>query len=82
MHTAEIEDEVQSFVRSNFQNGKPLDLQPDDSLLEKGLIDSSGVLELVAFLEERYAITVEDEELTPDNLDSVRNVAAYVSRKL
>jgi acyl carrier protein len=82
MHTAEIEDEVQSFVRSNFQNGQPFDLQPDDSLLEKGLIDSSGVLELVAFLEERYEIKVEDEELTPDNLDSVRNVAAYVSRKL
>ena len=82
MHTPDIEREVHSFVITNFLFGQPLDLQPEDSLLGRGLIDSTGVLELVAFLEEHYAITVEDEEVIPDNLDSVKNVATYVTKKL
>ena len=82
MHTVDIEREVHSFVITNFLFGQPLDLQADDSLLDRGLIDSTGVLELVAFLEEHYAIKVEDEEVIPDNLDSVKNVATYVARKL
>ena len=82
MHTVDIEREVHSFVITNFLFGQPLDLQSDDSLLGRGLIDSTGVLELVAFLEEHYAITVEDAEVIPDNLDSVKNVATYVAKKL
>jgi len=82
MHTVDIEREVHSFVITNFLFGQPLNLRPDDSLLGRGLIDSTGVLELVAFLEEHYAITVEDEEVIPDNLDSVKNVATYVAKKL
>jgi acyl carrier protein len=50
--------------------------------LGKGLIDSTGVLELVDFLQEHFAIKVEDEEVIPDNLDSVRNIATYVARKI
>jgi len=50
--------------------------------LERGVIDSTGVLELVAFLEERYAIKVEDNEVIPDNLDSTGSIANYVNRKL
>ena len=82
MHTPDIEREVHSFVITNFLFGQPLDLQPEDSLLGRGLIDSTGVLELVAFLEEHYTITVEDEEVIPDNLDSVKNLATYVAKKL
>jgi len=82
MHTPDIEREIHSFVITNFLFGQPLDLQPEDSLLGRGLIDSTGVLELVAFLEEHYAIKVEDEEVIPDNLDSVKNVATYVTKKL
>jgi acyl carrier protein len=52
-----------------------------DSFMEKGIIDSTGVLELVAFLEQNYGITVGDEEMIPANLDSVDNLAAYVQRK-
>ncbi len=81
MHTPTIENEIRSFVITNFLFGQPMDLQPGDSLLGKGLIDSTGVLELVDFLEERYAITVEDDEVIPDNLDSVRNIATYVASK-
>jgi acyl carrier protein len=82
MSVPDIEREVHSFVVSNFLFGQSLVLQPEDSLLGRGLIDSTGVLELIDFLEEHYDIEVEDEEVTPGNLDSIRNVAAYVSRKL
>ena len=82
MPTRDIEREVHSFVISNFLFDQSVDLEPDDSLLDKGLIDSTGVIELVDFLEERYAIKVEDDEVIPANLDSVRNVAKYVVGKL
>jgi len=82
MHTVDIQRDVHSFVISNFLFGQAGDLQPDDSLLGKGVIDSTGVLELVTFLEEHYAIKVEDDEVTPDNLDSIKNVATYVAKKL
>ena len=54
----------------------------DQSFLENGIIDSTGVLELVAFLEQRFGITVADRELLPENLDSVQNASAFVTRKL
>ena len=82
MHTPDIEREVRSFVVTNFLFGQPLELRPEDSLLGAGVIDSTGVLELVDFLEERYEIKVEDEEVIPDNLDSVKNIATYVARKI
>jgi acyl carrier protein len=82
MQTVDIEREVNDFVITNFLFGEPSDLRPDESLLAKGVIDSTGVLELVAFLEDNYMIKVEDQEVIPDNLDSIRNVASYVAKKL
>jgi acyl carrier protein len=82
MQTTDIESEVRSFVITNFLFGQPLDLQPGDSLLDKGVIDSTGVLELVAFLGHRFAINIEDEDLIPQNLDSIRNIATFVEGKL
>jgi acyl carrier protein len=77
-----LEKELRSFIVDNYMLGRSEGLNNDDSFLETGIIDSTGVLELVAFLQETYGITVEDEELTPDNLDSITKVAAYISRKL
>jgi len=57
-------------------------LKDDSSFLEEGVIDSTGVLELVGFLEENYEIKVEDEELIPENLDSIKNICAYLESKL
>jgi acyl carrier protein len=82
MHKPDIESEVNTFVVTSFLAGRSLDLQPDDSLLDMGVIDSTGVLELVSYLEERFGIKVEDEEMIPDNLESIRNVARYVEKKL
>jgi acyl carrier protein len=57
-------------------------LDDDVSLLDLGIIDSTGVLELVAFLEEEFGIEVKDEELVPENLDSISNLAAYIEKKV
>ena len=54
----------------------------ETSFLEEGIIDSTGILELVTYLEDEYSITVEDEELVPENLDSISNVASYLERKI
>jgi acyl carrier protein len=78
-----IAREIKDFVVTNFLFGQPgSDLANDQSFLESGVIDSTGVLELVAFLEERWGISVADRELLPENLDSVQNVTGFVSRKL
>jgi acyl carrier protein len=57
-------------------------IEPDESLLERGVIDSTGVLELVEFLEDRFGIDVDDTEITTDNLDSLNAITTYVRRKL
>jgi len=82
MGTIDIQRDIHSFIVDNFLYGQSIGLGCDDSLIHKGVIDSTGVLELVSFLQERYDITVEDEEIIPDNLDSITNVANYVSNKL
>jgi acyl carrier protein len=76
-------DEVRAFIIDNFlfgQGGE--DLQSEDSLMDKGIIDSTGVLELVGFLERNYGLQVEDEELLPENLDSISNITRYVENKV
>ncbi len=59
----------------------PEELTDDGSLLELGIIDSTGVLELVGFLEERFGMQINDEELVPDNLDSISNLIKFVQSK-
>lgn len=82
METASISEQLREFVRENYLFGQQQALNDSDSFLELGIIDSTGVLELVAFLEKTYGIQVENEELVPDNLDSIQNVTTYVCRKL
>jgi acyl carrier protein len=82
MQLWEIEGAVRDFVVTNFLFGQPLDLRPGESLLDRGIIDSTGVLEIIAFLEERYSIKVEDLEVNPANLGSIASISAFVGRKL
>ena len=78
-----VHDEIRQFIIDNFLMGQDSDsLKDDSSFLEEGVIDSTGVLELVGFLEENYEIKVEDEELIPENLDSIKNICAYLETKL
>lgn len=77
-----IAQQIHVFIIENFLFGAPDNgFKDTDSLLDKGIIDSTGVLELVAHLEETYGIKVEDEELIPENLDSIANVTAFITRK-
>ena len=73
---------VKAFVIENFLFGEDGNLDEGTSFLEAGIIDSTGILELIAFLEEKYAIKVEDDEILPENLDSLKNVSAYLERKV
>ena len=78
-----IENDVREFVSDNFLFGRTnVSIDGDDSLLEEGLIDSTGVLELVTFIEDKFDVTVEDEELVPDNLDSINRLITFIGNKL
>jgi acyl carrier protein len=78
-----IEQQLRQFVIDNFLFGQEGDgLANGDSFLDHGIVDSMGVLELVGFLEEKYGITVEDQELIPDNLDSIDKVIRFLENKL
>ena len=76
------EAELRQFIVENFLFGKEdAPLANGDSLLELGIIDSTGVLELVSFLEQKYGFTIQDEELVPENLDSIDRLVQFVRRK-
>lgn len=76
-----IEQEIRQFVIDNFLFGQAGTLANDESFLESGIIDSTGVLELVGFLEQRFGLAIQDRELVPANLDSVTRVVQFVERK-
>jgi len=78
----EYVDTVRRFVVSNFLFGDGEALEEDTSFMEKGLVDSTGILELVMFLEETYKIKIGDDELVPENLDSLRNIGDFLNRKV
>ncbi len=82
MDQNELRKSVRNFIQENFIFDKDYSFQDDSSFLDEGIIDSTGILELVAFLEENFHIKVEDEELIPDNLDSVNNIIHYLQKKV
>ena len=77
----DIKDQVRNFVVTNFYVPDPQTLSDDASLLDRGIIDSTGVLEVIGFLEDTFGITIEDDEMLPDNLDSIERISAFVARK-
>lgn len=76
-----IRDTVRQFIRENFYIGNPEGLADTASFLEHGIVDSTGILEVVAFLEKTFAIRVEDADMIPENLDTVEGIVKYVERK-
>ena len=73
---------IRNFIIENFLFGNADGLQDNTSFLEEGIIDSTGVLELITFLEEEFNIKVNDDELIPENLDSMNNIAAFLQKKV
>lgn len=77
-----LEASVRKFIIESFLFGDDSSLKTDTSFIENGIIDSTGVLELITYIEENYGIRVEDHEIVPENLDSIRRVVEFLGRKL
>ncbi len=79
----DVMDTMREFIEENFMvSGESIEGGHSASFLESGVVDSTGILEIVEFIEERFEITVEDEELVPENLDSIQNLTNFVRIKL
>ncbi|MBN1656725.1 MAG: acyl carrier protein [Deltaproteobacteria bacterium] len=77
-----FEKTLRSFILQNFLfTDDDSALSNSDSFLERGIIDSTGILELITFIEEQIGITVEDEEMVPENLDSIDNLVRFIGSK-
>jgi acyl carrier protein len=78
----DVRERIRSYVADSLlfsSNG--YQFQDDTSFLDEGIVDSTGVIELILFVEESFGFSVEDNEIVPDNFDSVNNLAAYIQRK-
>jgi acyl carrier protein len=81
MQASDIEQEIRSFITEHFLYGRSETLN-DDAPLMGNVIDSTGVIELISFVQERFAIAIEDEEVMADNFGSVKSIVAFVEKKL
>lgn len=71
---------IRRFITTNFYVAEPAALEDDASLMENGIVDSTGVLEVIVFLEETFHVHVEDRDILPQNLDSIARIDAFVAR--
>jgi len=74
-------EQLRAFVVKNFLFGDGSSLQDDTSFLNSGIVDSTGILELITFLEETFGLKIQPEEMTPENLDSIDRVAGFLAAK-
>lgn len=80
---SKVEQEVRTFIVENFLlTAEMVDLAGSESLTQRGIVDSVGILELMLFLETSYQVEIPDHEVIPDNMDTVDNIVRYVERKL
>ncbi|MDM8536738.1 phosphopantetheine-binding protein [Desulfobacterales bacterium HSG17] len=77
-----VKQKIKEFIIENFLFGEESDLNDDTSFLEEGIIDSTGVLELIEFLEEEFEIEIDDEDMIPENLDSLNNLEKFIAKLL
>ncbi|MCW9024276.1 MAG: acyl carrier protein [Gammaproteobacteria bacterium] len=77
-----VKDKVRGYILENYLfSDDPSALADGDSFLDKGIIDSTGILEVIYFLEDEFGVSVEDDEMVPENLDSVDNIVAFIGKK-
>lgn len=77
-----IQKKIRNFIVENFLFGDDKGLENGTSFLEEGIIDSVGILELVEFIDNEFHITITDDELLPENLDSINNIDAFLTEKI
>ena len=75
-------EKVRTFIVENFLFGDGSSLKDDSSFLQERIVDSTGILEIITFLETEFSIKIEDDELLPENLDSLNNIDAFLKRKM
>jgi acyl carrier protein len=81
MNSMNRAEQVREFVISSFLFGDGALLKDDQSFLESGIVDSTGMLELIMFLEGTYGVKIESEEMVPENLDSINRVVQFLTKK-
>jgi acyl carrier protein len=77
----ELKRQIREFIEGNFLIDAAIDLKDEDSLLELQIVDSTGFLELIHFIEDAFGVRVADEEMVPENLETIDNIAAFITRK-
>ena len=76
-----IEEQINTYIAENFMFGDGDEVEANQSLLESGVVDSTGVMELVLFVEQTFGIKVDDNDLVPENLDTIESIARFVKNK-
>jgi acyl carrier protein len=76
-----VDTKIRGYIAENFMFGDTAQLKSDESFLDKGIIDSTGILEIIMFLEEEFGVKVADNEMLPENLDSIDNIVRFIGRK-
>ena len=76
-----VAERVRTFITTNFYVADASQLTESTSLLDQGIVDSTGILEVIAFLEREFGVTISDDEMLPENLDSIERISAFVTRK-
>lgn len=77
-----VEQKIRDYILENYLFTEDQDvLASADSFLEKGILDSTGILEIIYFIEDEFGVKVEDEEMVPENLDSVNNLVTFIGKK-
>jgi acyl carrier protein len=82
MTTAPIEEQIREFLTNNFIFDQSAELGLDDSLMGNGIVDSTGILEVIMWVESNFGIHVEDSEVLPENFDSILNIKNYAIHKM
>ena len=78
---SDVKNKIRTFIIENYLFGDDEGLEESTSFLDQGIIDSTGILELIDYISEEFSITVEDEELIPENLDSIDNATKFIANK-
>jgi len=76
-----IEQRIRQFIVENFYVSDPAELADDTSLITSGFVDSTGMLEVISFLEADFGIRIRDQEMVPENLETIARIAAFIDRK-
>ena len=79
---ANLKTEIREFLKQKFPLARKRQIQDSDALLESGMLDSQGILEVVAFIEKEFSIVIADDDLIPDNFQSIEQIASFVQQKV